>query len=62
VKNLSPQNGGFIRAFGGSQIVFSIAKFAKKFISRLKMVKSFTKKKECLRTHSSGLFYEKQQF
>jgi hypothetical protein len=26
------------------------------------MEKSFTKKKKCLKTHSSGLFYEKQQF
>jgi hypothetical protein len=26
------------------------------------MVKSFTKKEKCLKTHSSGLFYEKQQF
>jgi hypothetical protein len=28
----------------------------------LKWKKSFTKKKKCLKTHSSGLFYEKQQF
>jgi hypothetical protein len=75
MKNLSLQNGGFIRAFwlvpdswGISRgcrewrIIFSIASFAKIFISRLKMEKSFTRKKKCLTTHSGWLFYEKQQF
>jgi hypothetical protein len=40
-------------------LFFSTAKFAKIFISRLKMEKKW---KKCLKTHSSGLFYEKQQF
>ena len=54
-----PEVANFAR-LQGVRIVFSTAKFAKIFISRLKMEKSFTKKKKCLKTHSSGLFYEKQ--
>ena len=53
---------GISRGCRKCELFFSTAKFAKIFISRLKIEKSFTKKKKCLNTHSSGLFYEKQQF
>jgi hypothetical protein len=43
VKNLSPQNVGLIRAV---RIVFSTAKFAKNFISRLKMEKKCYKEEK----------------
>jgi hypothetical protein len=60
VKNLSPQNGGFIRAFwlvpdswggefravAGSANCISTAKFANIFISRLKMEKKFYKEEK----------------
>jgi hypothetical protein len=57
VKNLSPQNGGFIRAslvpevgklaqLQGLQIVFSTAKFAKMVISRLKMEKKVLQRRK----------------
>jgi hypothetical protein len=32
------------------------------YIETVKWKKSFTKKKTCLKTHFSELFYEKQQF
>ena len=74
VKNLSPQNDGFIRHFGWSQtpeagnfarlqqlqgvrIVFSTAKIAKNFISRLKMEKKvLQRRKKCLKPILVGFF------
>jgi hypothetical protein len=70
-KNLSPQNGGFIRAFwlvpdfwgkefravAGSANCFFNCKVRKQILYRdLKWKKSFVKKKECLKTSPVGFF------
>ena len=45
-----------------TELFFQLQSLQKNLYRDLKWKKSFTKKKMCLKTHSSGLFYEKQQF
>jgi hypothetical protein len=53
---------GISRGCRECELFFSTAKFAKNFISRLKMEKKFYKEEKVSKNPFSGLFYEKQQF
>jgi hypothetical protein len=45
-----------------TELFFQLQSLQKNLYRDLKWKKSFTKKKKCLKTHSSVLFYDKQQF
>jgi hypothetical protein len=51
---------GISRGCRECELIFSTEKFAKILYRDLKWKKSLVKKKKCLKTHSSGFFYEKQ--
>ena len=53
---------GISRSCRECELVLQLQSLQKLLYRDLKWKKSFRKKKKCLKTHSSGLFYEKQQF